>query len=142
LSRARTAAIALFVLVVIVLWLRHQRAREEKNRGLTEVLATANAKEARRVDALREAVKRPMPEPARPCPVKTRVRIVRLATIDARGGRLHDVVAAIAEEREPKPWSQELDVVDGRAFLYDYDADAVVCVGRDADDPHGTLVAY
>jgi hypothetical protein len=142
LNRARAAAVALFVLVVVVLWVRHQRAREAKNRRFAEVLATANAQDARRIDGIREAAKKPSPSEPRACPVKTRVRIVRLAGLDARGGSLNDVAAAIAEEREPKPWSHELDVVDGRAFLYDYDAGRVVCVGSDADDPHGTLIAY
>jgi hypothetical protein len=49
--------------------------------------------------------------------------------------------AAVAEQREPAHWTYELDVVDGRAFLFDYPARRLICVGRDADDPHGTLVA-
>jgi hypothetical protein len=60
----------------------------------------------------------------------------------SRGGSVHDVTAAIVGEREPQPWTHELDVVGGRAFLYDYGAERVVCVGTDAEDPHGTLVAY
>ena len=70
------------------------------------------------------------------------MRVVRLDSLTARGGSLHDVNAAIADEKEPAPWTQELDVVDGRAFLYDYGAERVICVGSDAEDPHGTLVAY
>lgn len=141
-TRLWTAAVALFVVVVIVLWVRHQRARDARNRRFAEALATANANDTRRIDAIREAMTKPMPEAARPCPVKTRVRVVRLEGIGAQGGSVHDVIAAIAAEREPEPWSQELDVVDGRAFLYDYDGARIVCVGSDAEDPHGTLVAY
>lgn len=140
--RLRTAAVALFVLVVVFLWMRRQRAREATNRRFAQLLATATTKETRRIEAIREALAKPAPEPARPCSVTTRVRVVRLDAIDARGGSLHDVAAAIAEEREPQPWPRELDVVGGRAFLYDYDLGRVVCVGSDADDPHGTLVAY
>ena len=33
-------------------------------------------------------------------------------------------------------------VIDGRAFLYDYSAERIVCIGSDAEDPHGKLVAY
>jgi hypothetical protein len=142
LNRVRAAAVALFVVVVVALWVRHQRALEERNRRLAEMLVTASAKEARRIEAIREAASKPIPEPPRPCPVKTRARVVCLESIGARGGSQHDVVAAIAEQRDPQPWPLELDVVDGRAFLYDYTEERVLCVGRDADDPHGTLVAY
>lgn len=141
-NRARTAAIALFVIVVLVLWVRHQRARDERNRRFADVLAKAKVKEQQRIFALRAAAARPLPVSPQACPVKTRVRVVRLESMAAPGGSLHDVNAAIAEEKEPAPWVLELDVVDGRAFLYDYLTDRVVCVGADAEDPHGTLVAY
>ena len=136
------ATIALFVIVVIALWVRHQHTREEKNRRLAEVLADVRAKEARRIEAIRDAARKPAPEHPRACPLERRVRIVRLDSTSAGGGSLRDVTAAIAEQREPQPWPSELDVVDGRAFLYDYTVERVVCVGSDADDPHGTLVAY
>ena len=79
----------------------------------------------------------------RPCPVG-RSRVVRLESAKQIGGELRDVLDALRDQREPKEpfaWSYELDVVDGRAFLYDYGAERVVCLGTDADDPHGTLVA-
>jgi hypothetical protein len=142
LSRARTAAIVLFVVVVLGLWIRHQRARDERNRRFAEALATTKVKEAQRVVALRAAAAQPLPTSPSACPVKTRARVVRLDSIAARGGSLHDVTAAIADEKEPAPWLLELDVADGRAFLYDYVRERVVCVGTDAEDPHGTLVAY
>lgn len=141
-TRAWTAAVALFVLVVVVLWIRHQRAREERNHRLGQALALASEKETRRIDAIRDASAKPMPNPGAPCPVKTRERVVRLDHLGARGGSLHDVIADIAEQREPKPWRFELDVVGARAFLYDYEDERVVCVGSDAEDPHGTLVGY
>lgn len=141
-NRARTAAVALFVVVIVALWLRHQRAREERNRHLGHVLVAACAKETRRIDAIREAATKPLPDAPRPCPVKTRARVVRLDSITSKGGSLHDVTAAIAEQRDPQPWALELDVVEGRAFLYDYGEERVACIGSDADDPHGTLVAY
>jgi len=78
----------------------------------------------------------------RPCPLTMRAKIVRLERVDARGGRLPNMIAAIAEEREPAPFTYELDVVEGRAFLFDYAARRIVCIGKDADDPHGTLTAY
>lgn len=141
-NRLQTPAIALFVIVVVVLWVRHHRMRAERNRRFAEVFAATKAKDEHRVAALRTAMAAPVPESPRACPVRTRVRVVRLESISARGGSLHDVNAAIADEKEPAPWRQELDVVDGRAFLYDYDAERVLCVGSDAEDPHGTLVAY
>lgn len=141
-TRTASAIVALFVVVIVVLWVRHQRAREDRNRHLAQVLALASAKEARRIDEMREAAATPMPSAPRACPMKTRVRVVRLESMQAHGGSLNDVMAAIAEQREPQPWSHELDVVDGRAFLYDYAEQRVLCVGTDAEDPHGTLVAY
>ena len=141
-TRSAIATVALFVIVVIALWVRHQHAREEKNRRLAQVLAEVCAKETRRIEAIRQAAMKPAPDPPRPCPLEKRVRIVRLESTSAGGGSLRDVTGAIAEQREPQPWPFELDVVDGRAFLYDYAAERVVCVGSDADDPHGTLVAY
>lgn len=141
-NRARTAAIVLFVVVVLVLWLRQQRMREERNRRFAEIFATAKAKDEKRIAALRAATSSPPSGAPRACPLKERSRVVRLDSITARGGSLHDVNAAIAEEKEPAPWASELDVVDGRAFLYDYDAERVICLGSDADDPHGTLVSY
>jgi hypothetical protein len=142
LNRARTPAIVLFVVVVLFLWVRHQRTHGERNRRFAEALATAKVKEAQRILALRAAAAQPLPATPRACDVKTRVRVVRLDSIAAPGGSLHDVTAAIADEKEPAPWILELDVVDGRAFLYDYVTERVVCVGTDAEDPHGTLVAY
>lgn len=141
-TRAASAIVALFVVVIIALWVRHQRAREDRNRLFGQVLALANEKDARRIDGIREALASPVPSTPRACPMKTRVRVVRLESMRASGGSLHDVMAAIADQREPQPWSHELDVVDGSAFLYDYAAERVLCIGTDAEDPHGTLVAY
>lgn len=141
-TRITTAAAIVFVVVVIALWVRHRSALDRRNALLAEAVATARAKDERRIAALREAATKPTPADARACPHKSRARVVRLSSIDERGGSLHDVIAAAAEQRDPSPWSHELDVVDRRAFLYDYDAGAVVCVGTDAEDPHGTLVAF
>jgi hypothetical protein len=142
LTRIVTAAVAVFVAVVIALWIRHRAAIDRHNARLAEIVATARAKDAKRVSALREAAMKGMPEEPRACPLRARVKIVRVSSMDAQGGSLHDVIASVAEQREPSPWTHELDVIGEQAFLYDYRAERVLCIGRDAEDPHGTLVAY
>lgn len=142
-TRIVTAAVALFVLVVIVLWVRHQRAEQTRKLRLAELVATARVKDGTRIDAIRRAqAHEDAPATRHPCGYRARAKIVRLSSMDEPGGSLREIVAAVAEQREPAPWSHELDVNDGRAFLYDYGAERVVCVGVDADDPHGTLIAY
>jgi hypothetical protein len=149
-TRVIAAIVGTFVVVVIGLWIRHHLREERQKAHLAEIVADARWEDAQRIAVLKKYF-----EPrdagaaggygttgARRC-AWPRSRIVRLSSVEAPGARLGEVLKAVSEGREPEDLlHDELDVVDGIAFLYDYGQRRIVCLGFDREDPHGTLVAH
>ncbi len=152
-AKIATAAVTVFVVVVVVLWTKRRIAHEREVARLSAYVERARVMDAARITWVRSLANEP---PAGgdfgACPLEAmeKARVARLASPDDRGAYLAEALSEIANGREPLPlaaWTYELDVIASheKAVLYDYARDRALCVGSvrglaEGDDPRGRLV--